>query len=188
MPTTADPAAVAARMRPARQQHRVTRLSLHPADVVASHAADGIATALSSGFESAVMRTVARSFLIRQAGVDISTVESTVYRPSEIRGNLRLVTKALAGEWALMWMLFEGSYYASTFIGLRWFGLVRSLPSLHILSLVSSPFGGILLIPPFAGTQEAFKYPVFAYAAVLLATCYFGRKTHGMLIKGIVDF
>lgn len=124
MPAAASPAAVAARMRSARQQHRVTRLSLHPADIVASHAADGIATALSSGFESAVMRTVARSFLIRQAGVDMSIIGETVYRPSEIHGNWRLVTKALAGEWALMWILFEGSYYASTFIGLRWFGLV----------------------------------------------------------------
>lgn len=124
MPTAADPAAVTARMRSAGQQHRVTRLSLHPADVVASHAADGIATALSSGFESAVMRTVAKSFLVRQAGVDMSVVERTVYRPREIHGNLALVAKALAGEWALMWMLFEGSYYASTFIGLRWFGSV----------------------------------------------------------------
>lgn len=122
MPATASPVAVAARMRSARQQHRVTRLSLHPADIVASHAADGIATALSSGFESAVMRTVARGFLMRQEGVDMSVVEGTLYRPSEIHGNWKLVAKALAGEWALMWVLFEGSYYASTFIGLKWFG------------------------------------------------------------------
>lgn len=122
VPATASPAAVTSRMRPARQQHRVTRLSLHPADIVASHAADGIATALSSGFESAVMRTVARSFLIRQEGVNMSIIEGTLYRPSEIHGNWKLVTKALAGEWALMWILFEGNYYASTFIGLKWFG------------------------------------------------------------------
>lgn len=121
VPAAASPAAVTGRMRP-RQQHRVTRLSLHPADIVASHAADGIATALSSGFESAVMRTVARSFLTRQEGVDMSIIEGTLYRPSEIHGNWKLVTKALAGEWGLMWILFEGSYYASTFIGLKWFG------------------------------------------------------------------
>lgn len=123
---SADPAAVTARMRSARQQHRVTRLSLHPADVVASHAADGIATALSSGFESAVVRTVARSFMIRQAGIDMSVVDRSVFRPSDIHGNWKLVMKSLAGEWALMWMLFQGSYYATTFIGLRWFGLVWS--------------------------------------------------------------
>lgn len=118
MPTVASPAGTATRMR----HHRVTRLSLHPADIVASHAADGIATALSSGFESAVMRTVARSFLIRQEGIGMSVVGGTLYRPSEIHGNWKLVAKSLAGEWALMWVLFEGSYYASTFIGLRWFG------------------------------------------------------------------
>lgn len=121
VPAAASPASVAGRMRP-RQQHRVTRLSLHPADIVASHAADGIATALSSGFESAVMRTVARSFLTRREGVNMSIIEGTLYRPSEIHGNWKLVTKALAGEGALMWILFEGSYYASTFIGLKWFG------------------------------------------------------------------
>ncbi|KAH8149645.1 uncharacterized protein LAJ45_06276 [Morchella importuna] len=121
--TPADPAAVTARMRSARQQHRVTRLSQHPADVVASHASDGIATALSSGFESAVMRTVARSFMIRQMGVD----PSPIYKPSDVFANWKLVTKALAGEWALMFMLFEGSYYATTFIGIRWFGYPRSL-------------------------------------------------------------
>lgn len=121
MPAAASPTGATTRIRP-MQQHRVTRLSLHPADIVASHAADGIATALSSGFESAVMRTVAMSFLIRQEGVNMSVVGGTLYRPSEIHGNWRLVTKALAGEWALMWILFEGSYYASTFIGLRWFG------------------------------------------------------------------
>lgn len=123
-PTPADSVAATARTRSARTQHRVTRLSLHPADVVASHAADGIATALSSGFETAVMRTVARSFMIRQAGVDMAVVEKTVYRPSDIHGNWKLVTKSLAGEWALMFVLFEGSYYATTFIGMRWFGLV----------------------------------------------------------------
>jgi hypothetical protein len=107
------------------QQHRVTRVSLHPADVAASHAADGIATALSSGFESAVMRTVARSFLLRQ-GASPAAVERAVFQPSEVGGNAGLVAKALAGEWGLMWLLFEGSYFASTWIGIRWFGYVTS--------------------------------------------------------------
>lgn len=103
------------------QQHRVTRLSLHPANVFASHAADGIATALSSGLESAVMRTVARSFLLRQ-GMSPTTVQRRVFQPGELRGNAGLVAKALAGEWGLMWLLFEGSYFASTWIAIRCFG------------------------------------------------------------------
>ncbi|KAG0131252.1 hypothetical protein HOY82DRAFT_339339 [Tuber indicum] len=108
---------------PPLTQHRVTRLSLHPADVVASHVADGISTAFSSIFESAVMRTIATSFLLRQ-GVDAGVVKRRVFSPWEFRGNAGLVAKALAGEWGLMWLLFEGSYFATTWLGINWFGWV----------------------------------------------------------------
>ncbi|RPA91966.1 hypothetical protein L873DRAFT_1780128 [Choiromyces venosus 120613-1] len=106
---------------PPPTQHRVTRLSLHPADVAASHVADGVATAFSSVFESAVMRTIARSFLLRQ-GVSPGVVNMRVFSPWEFRGNVGLIAKALAGEWGLMWLLFEGSYFASAWIGVTWFG------------------------------------------------------------------
>jgi len=109
------------------QLYRQTTLSSHPVDVVASHAADCIANSLIVTAESAVLRMLARNILLSRG----FTPDGLVYPPFQIRGpGQPLVSKALiAGEWGLMWCLFEATWAVSTFVGVRWFGYQRGYHS-----------------------------------------------------------
>ena len=103
---------------PLRHEYRATALSAHPAEVAAGDVTDTAVDLLLLGWESAMLRGLARS-----CGAP------GVYAPGELwgRGQALVVKALILGEWVPGWVLFEGTLAAATFAGVGWFGYARRI-------------------------------------------------------------
>lgn len=105
-----------------KNAYKNTALSKRPVEVAASHLSFGLTTLATLWLEGAVQRLLARTFLLGM-GMAEWKIQELVYAPLEIPANCILVAEAIiVGEMGLMWTLFEVTYGACSFIGVKWFG------------------------------------------------------------------